>query len=58
MTDSATPCLPDAPDRPAPVRPLVLLPADDAVVCVDDLCIGPDDEAVLSEATASQEAAR
>jgi hypothetical protein len=57
MTDPATTPLPDpfsAPLEPAP--PLVLLAADDAVVCVDDMCVSPGDEALMTEATASPEA--
>ena len=28
---------------PAPVQPLVILAADDDLVCVDDLCLPPED---------------
>ena len=39
MTDLAATSIPDhAPTQPAQPRPLVLLGADDAVVCVDDTC--------------------
>ena len=59
MTDPATAPLPDASDRRlTPMRPLVLLAADDAVVCVDDLCVSLDDEAGIADAAVSQEGTR
>jgi hypothetical protein len=59
MTDPATTPLHDTSDaRPMPQPRLLLLAADDAVVCVDDLCLSPGDADALAGAPESPEPAR
>ena len=58
MTDPATLPSPDPAQTPSPsVRPLVLLAADDAVVCVDDLCVTPIDTARAADPAEAHETA-